>query len=137
MCDENQQYYAYAELNMPNGSKQVIQLKYTDDTAVYNTPTRLRMTLSGSNPNMKKVSQVNYNGVLYVPNSDILYNINNCTAGGIFFGDKMIFPYVPYPMQLQSIGVYNRYGGKNKTRKSRKGAKKSRRTRRRRTIKKH
>jgi len=127
MCDLNKMYIAYGEITMSNGSKNVIQLKYTDGTAVNNTPSRLRMTLSGSNPNMKKVKEINYNGVTYVPNPKILYSNNNCIAGSMFSGNKMIFPYIDKGMSA----------GKKKTRSSRKNTKKSRRTRRRRTMKRY
>jgi len=133
MCDENKMYYAYGEIIMPTGNKQVIQLKYQDGADVYNTPSRLKMTLSGSNPNMKQVMPINYNGVQYVPNSGALYNTNNCTAGILFFGDKMIFPYVP-------SNQMNMYAGKKRIRNSRKNTKntkKTRKTRRRRTMKKY
>ena len=130
MCDENKMYTAYGEITMPNGSKNVIQLKYEDETSVNNTPSRLRMTLSGSNPNMKKVQPIYYNGVMYVPNPKILYDINNCIAGSMFSGSKMIFPYI----EANSMGMS---AGKKKTRNSRKKTKKSRGTRRRRTMKRY
>jgi hypothetical protein len=126
MCDQNKIYTAYGEINMPNGSKNVIQLKYIDGTAVNNTPSRLRMILSGSNPNMKKVQPINYNGITYVPNPKILYNNNNCIAGSMFSGSKMIFPYI----DANSVGMY---AGKKKTRSSRKKTRKSRGTPRRTT----
>jgi len=121
MCDRGKMYYAFGEITMPDGSKQQKPLKYTDGENVKNMPDRLRMTLKGDNPNMKKVAPIYDNGVTYIPNQDVLYNINNCIAGSLFSGSKMIFPYVPSPMQI---------AGKNKTRRSRKGTKKSRRTRR-------
>jgi hypothetical protein len=128
-------YTAYGEITMPNGSKNLVQLKYTDGTAVNNTPSRLRMTLSGSNPNMKIVAPINYNGMIYVPNPTILYDMDNCIAGSIFSGSKMIFPYIPaYPMMGNPMSTF---GGKKKTGSSRKKTRKSRRTRRRRTMKKH
>jgi hypothetical protein len=130
MCDENKSYYAYGEIIMPDGNKQIIQLKYQDGSDVYNTPSRLRMTLSGSNPNMKQVMPINYNGIQYLPNPEVLYNSNNCTSGILFFGDKMIFPYVP-------SNQMNMNAGKRKMRSSRKKTKKMRRTRRRKTMKKH
>jgi len=124
-------YTAYGEINMPNGSKNVIQLKYTDGTAVNNTPSRLRMTLSGSNPNIKKVQPINYNGVIYIPNPKILYDTNSCIAGSMFSGSKMIFPYI----DANTVGMY---AGKKKMHSSRKRAKKSRGTRRRRrTMKRY
>jgi hypothetical protein len=134
MCDENKMYYAYGEIIMPTGNKQVIQLKYQDGADVYNTPSRLKMTLSGSNPNMKQVMPINYNGLQYVPNSGALYNTNNCTAGILFFGDKMIFPYVPSNQMNMNM---NMYAGKKRIRNSRKKTKKTRKTRRRRTMKKY
>lgn len=131
MCDENKSYYAYGEIIMPDGNKQLIQLKYQDGTDVYNTPSRLRMTLSGSNPNMKQIMPINYNGMNYVPNPANLYNNNNnCIAGGIFSGNKMIFSYVPFNQM-------NMNAGKRKMRSSRKKTKKIRRMRRRKTMKKH
>jgi hypothetical protein len=144
MCDQNKMYTAYGEITLPNGSKNVIQLKYTDGTAVNNTPSRLRMTLSGSNPNMKKVEPINYNGVTYVPEPKILYDINNCIAGSMFSGSKMIFPYI----QANSTGTNSTgiieanstgmYAGKRKTRSSRKKTKKSRGRRRgKRTMKRY
>ncbi len=145
MCDENKMYTAYGEITMPNGSKNLVQLKYTDGTAVNNTPSRLRMTLSGSNPNMKTVEQVNYNDMMYVPNPTILYDMDNCIAGSIFSGSKMIFPYIPAnsmmanpispsPMLANQMPTS---GGKKKTRSLRKKTRKSRRTRRRRTMKRY
>ena len=128
MCDQNVMYNAHGEITMPDGSKKVIQLKYTDNTAVKNTPSRLRMTLKGDNPNMKKVSQISYNGLMYIPNPEVLNDINKCIAGSVFSGSKMIFPYIPSPTQA---------AGKNKMRRTRKGTKKSRRTRRRKTMKRH
>ncbi len=131
MCDENKSYYAYGEIIMPDGNKQLIQLKYQDGTDVYNTPSRLRMTLSGSNPNMKQIMPINYNGIQYLPNPGNLYNNNNnCIAGGIFSGNKMIFSYLP-------SNQMNMNAGKRKMRSSRKKTKKIRRTRRRKTMKKY
>lgn len=117
MCDINKMYNAYGEIIMPDGSKQVIPLKYTDGTDVKNMPSRLKMTLRGDNPNMKTVEPINYNGVTYIPDVDLN---GNCSSS-IMSGNKMIFPYVPDSIQT---------AGKNKTRRSRKGTKKSRRTRR-------
>jgi len=117
MCDIDKMYNAYGEITMPDGSKQVIPLKYTDGTDVKNMPARLKMTLRGDNPNMKKVAPINYNGVTYIPAVDLN---GNCSSN-MMFGNKMIFPYIPGSMQI---------AGKNKTRRSRKGTKKSRRTRR-------
>ena len=159
MCDQNKMYTAYGEINMPNGSKNVIQLKYTDGMPVNNTPSRLRMTLSGSNPNIKRVKPIMYNGMSYVPNPAILYGMDNCIAGGIFSGSKMIFPYIPAnsmmanpmpsPMFTNQMSPspmspspmltnpMPTSGGKKKTRSSRKKTRKSRRTRRRRTMKRY
>jgi hypothetical protein len=144
MCDQNKMYTAYGEITMPNGSKNLVQLKYTDGTAVNNTPSRLRMTLSGSNPNMKIVEQINYNNMMYVPNPTILYDMDNCIAGSIFSGSKMIFPYIPANSMMANpmpspmfTNQTPTFGGKKKTRSSRKKTRKSRRTRRRRTMKRY
>ena len=165
MCDENKMYTAYGEITMPNGYKNLIQLKYEDETSVNNTPSRLRMTLSGSNSNIKRVKPIMYNDMMYVPNPAILYGMDNCIAGGIFSGSKMIFPYIPAnsmmanpispspispspmspsPMLANQMSpspmLANQMptvGGKKKTRSSRKKTRKSRRTRRRRTMKRY
>jgi hypothetical protein len=145
MCDENKMYTAYGEITMPNGSKNVIQLKYEDETSVNNTPFRLRMTLSGSNPNIKRVKPIMYNGMSYVPNPAILYGMDNCIAGGIFSGSKMIFPYIPAnsmmanPMSPSPMlaSPMSTFGGKKKTRSSRKKTRKSRRAHRKRTVKRY
>jgi hypothetical protein len=140
MCDENKMYTAYGEITMPNGYKNLIQLKYEDETSVNNTPSRLRMTLSGSNSNIKRVKPIMYNDMMYVPNPAILYGMDNCIAGGIFSGSKMIFPYIPANSMMANQMFTNQmptFGGKKKTRSSRKKTRKSRRTRRRRTMKRY